>query len=215
MRITNRVVATATLSIIGLAALAGVASGSAVIASDIPDRVDSELLPQAVIDAAVEEQNSLPDVVTAPDDADESPNRAPKAESLASLVQQRGASSIAGRDAECLAGAVYFESKGEPLLGQLAVAEVILNRTRSGRFPGTVCGVVFQPSQFSFVRGGGFPPINRSSRSWRDAVAIATIALNGEWTSGVGRALFFHADHVSPGWRLTRVAALGNHIFYR
>ena len=55
---------------------------------------------------------------------------------------------------ECLAGAIYFESKGEPLTGQLAVAEVIINRAKSGRFPTDVCAVVKQRGQFSFVRGG-------------------------------------------------------------
>jgi N-acetylmuramoyl-L-alanine amidase len=72
-----------------------------------------------------------------------------------------------------------------------------------------------QPSQFSFVRGGGFPPIARNGQQWREAVAIAKIAQNSEWSSGIGKALFFHARYVSPGWRLQRVAAVGNHIFYR
>ena len=77
---------------------------------------------------------------------------------------------------ECLAGAVYFESKGEPLRGQLSVAEVILNRARSGRFPASVCGVVKQRGQFSFVRGGRIPAIARASLAWKRAVAIAHIA---------------------------------------
>ena len=117
---------------------------------------------------------------------------------------------------ECLAGAVYFELKGEPLQGQLSVAEVILNRTRSGRFPSSICGVVKQRSQFSFVRGGRFPPIARSSAAWRKAVGIARVAMQDLADGPAPRALFFHATYVSPGWRgLTRVATVGNHIFYR
>ncbi len=206
--------AVAALSILSLAGLSMVSSTSAVTASALRDTQEITLLPQSVIDAAVAEQAAIPTAIEAPEE-DKIQNDAPKASSLAELVRIHSATSVEGREAECLAGAIYFESKGEPLVGQLAVAEVILNRAKSGRFPSSVCGVIFQPSQFSFVRGGSFPPIAKSSRSWREAVAISTIASNKLWSSGVGKALFFHADHVSPGWRLTRVAALGNHIFYR
>ncbi len=217
MRFSFKPALAAFFTLLSLGAIAAIPGGSSVTASDLPDRADSALLPQSVIDAAIKEEAALPDKVYSPAPLSDSEARVsqPKATSLAELVARRGASSIDGREAECLAGAVYFESKGEPLAGQLAVAEVILNRTHSGRFPATACGVVFQRSQFSFVRGGGFPPIVRSGQNWRQAVAIAKIALANEWSSGVGKALFFHARYVSPGWRLTRVAALGNHIFYR
>jgi spore germination cell wall hydrolase CwlJ-like protein len=75
--------------------------------------------------------------------------------------------------------------------------------------------VVKQRGQFSFVRGGRFPPIARSSAHWRKAVAIAHIATRDLADSDAPRALFFHARHVSPRWKLTRVASVGNHIFYR
>ncbi|WP_106640405.1 cell wall hydrolase [Allosphingosinicella vermicomposti] len=116
---------------------------------------------------------------------------------------------------ECLAGAVYFESKGEPLEGQLAVAEVIINRAKSGRFPASYCGVVKQRGQFSFVRGGKFPPIARGSAHWRKAVGVAHVAAQDLADSKVDDALFFHARRVSPGWKLKRLATVGNHIFYR
>lgn len=116
---------------------------------------------------------------------------------------------------ECLAGATYFESRGEPLEGQLAVAEVIINRAESGRFANSICGVVHQRGQFSFVRGGKMPSINRNSRAWREALAVAQVAQDEEWESSASDALFFHARRVSPKWRLKRVAAVGNHIFYR
>jgi spore germination cell wall hydrolase CwlJ-like protein len=135
--------------------------------------------------------------------------------SLGELVSAFADEDVADSEHECLAGAVYFESKGEPLQGQLAVAEVILNRASSGKFPTTICGVVKQKSQFSFVRGGKIPPIAKTSEAWRKAVAIAHIAKKDLAEGGIGKAMFFHARYVSPRWRLTRVASIGNHIFYR
>jgi hypothetical protein len=134
---------------------------------------------------------------------------------LAQLVAEHAGSSVPSAEFECLAGAVYFESKSEPLVGQLAVAEVIINRSRSGRFPASLCGVVKQRGQFSFVRGGRLPPIPRGSKQWHQAVGISHVALNELAKGNAPRALFFHAKHVSPRWRLTRVASVGNHVFYR
>ena len=119
------------------------------------------------------------------------------------------------RELECLAGAIYFESKSESLKGQLAVGHVIANRAASGRFPSSYCGVVYQRSQFSFVRGRSMPPIARCGMQWKNAVAIARIVDQKLAPTPVSKALFFHARRVSPGWRLTRVATLGNHVFYR
>jgi N-acetylmuramoyl-L-alanine amidase len=136
--------------------------------------------------------------------------------SLAELVEDFSSSDVSDSEHECLAGAVYFESKGEPLKGQLSVAEVIRNRASSGRFPSTYCGVVKQRGQFSFVHGGRLPAIPRSSPAWRKAVAVARIAMNDLADGGAPRAMFFHATYVSPKWRgRTRVATVGNHIFYR
>ena len=122
---------------------------------------------------------------------------------------------IADEAVRCLAGAIYFEAKGEPLSGQLAVADVIINRTKSGRFPGEICGVVKQRGQFSFVRGGSIPAVDSGRAGYRTAVAVAKVALRAAWGSPASDALFFHARQVAPGWGLTKVAAIGNHIFYR
>ena len=117
---------------------------------------------------------------------------------------------------ECLATGIYFEAKSEPLAGQLAVGQVIANRAQSGgRFPGTYCGVLFQRGQFSFIRHGRMPSAPRSSRQWQTAVAIAKIVDQDLKESSIGNALFFHARYVSPSWHLKRVAAIGNHVFYR
>ena len=123
------------------------------------------------------------------------------------------------QDAEqkCLAQAVFFEARGESLEGQLAVAQVVLNRAASGTFPSSICQVVTQPAQFSFVRRGRMPEADRSSECWHKALAIADIArkraLAGEVASNV---LWYHASYVSPSWgrQKTRFAQIGSHIFY-
>jgi N-acetylmuramoyl-L-alanine amidase len=135
---------------------------------------------------------------------------------LSSMVAQLRSSDPGSRELECLAVGIYFESKSEPLAGQLAVGEVIANRANSnGRFPSTYCGVLFQRGQFSFIRGKSLPSVPRASRQWQTAVAVAKIVDQDLKDSAVGNALFFHAKHVSPRWRLKRVASVGNHVFYR
>jgi spore germination cell wall hydrolase CwlJ-like protein len=172
----------------------------------------------------------ITDEVTAPDTAIEAPvadELAPLPETkvetpvrpsgdLATLVAQMRGSNPGSRELECLAVGIYFESKSEPLAGQLAVGEVIANRANSrGRFPSSYCGVLLQRSQFSFVRGRAWPAVPRSSRQWQTAVAIAKIVDQDLKDSAAANALFFHAKRVSPRWKLKRVAAIGNHIFYR
>jgi spore germination cell wall hydrolase CwlJ-like protein len=142
----------------------------------------------------------------------------PQAPSLETDVARLAAAETNGAEEDCLANAVYFEARGESLQGQLAVAEVVLNRARSGRYPPTWCGVVTQRSQFSFVhRGGIIPPANRSSEAWRRAVAIARIAQQGATRMLAPNVLWYHANYVSPAWgrRLSRSSVIGAHIFYR
>ncbi|GGA44705.1 cell wall hydrolase [Sphingomonas psychrolutea] len=133
---------------------------------------------------------------------------------LADAVAAQSMPETIADDLQCMAGAIYFESKGEPLTGQLAVAEVILNRTKSGRFPKSVCSVVTQRGQFSFVRGGRVPAI-ALNKQYRTAVAVARVALADAWDSPASGAMYFHARRVSPSWNRTQVAAIGNHVFYR
>ena len=135
---------------------------------------------------------------------------------LPSMVAQLRSAEAGSRELECLATGIYFESKSESLAGQLAVGQVIANRAESGgRFPGTYCGVLFQRGQFSFVHGRSLPSVPRASRQWQTAVAMAKIVDQDLHKSSVGNALFFHARYVSPGWRMKRVASVGNHVFYR
>lgn len=141
---------------------------------------------------------------------------APRPRSLPEMVEQLGAVEVADEEQHCLARAVYFEARGESLEGQLAVAEVVLNRAASGKYPKGICEVVTQPWQFSFIQNGKFPTPNKASKSWRKAVAIARIAqdkLDGKLSDGV---LWYHADYVAPSWgkRLDREKKIGLHIFY-
>ncbi|WP_344696081.1 cell wall hydrolase [Sphingomonas rosea] len=120
---------------------------------------------------------------------------------------------------ECIAVAVYHEARGEPFDGQLAVAEVIMNRAASGRYPGSWCEVVKQPWQFSFVnpRTGSIPRVNRESASWSYAKAIARIATTNAADAIPADVLWYHADYVAPSWgrRLAMVEKIGAHLFYR
>ena len=134
---------------------------------------------------------------------------------LATMVAQLSSSDPGDRQLECLAAGIYFESKSEPLAGQLAVGDVIANRAESGRFADTYCGVLFQRGQFSFVRGHSWPHINKQGRQWKTAVAIAKIVDQDLKDSAAEGALFFHARRVHPGWHKKRVASIGNHVFFR
>ena len=168
------------------------------------------LAPQAPVASPVTTQNAAP----LGDEA--SGNSIPASPaSLADLVAQQSVTDDLSQELHCLAGAIYFEARNEKLEGQLAVGRVVVARAKSGRFPNSYCGVVYQRSQFSFIRGAAMPSVNRQSRSWHNAVAIAEIAHSGSWQSPVEGALFFHAKRVSPNWRLHRVAQIENHIFYR
>ncbi len=161
--------------------------------------------------AGAQEQNAI-----LPDSEDDGAVASHRGADLATLVADLRDADAGSHEVECLAVGVYFEAKSEPLAGQLAVGQVIANRANSGgRFPGSYCGVLFQRGQFSFVHGRSLPAVPRSSRQWQTAVAIAKIVDQDLKDSEVGNALFFHARYVSPGWRLKRVAAIGNHIFYR
>lgn len=140
-----------------------------------------------------------------------------EAGSLAELVRMVDTDAPMSEQMRCLAGAVYFEARGEELAGQLAVAQVIINRTEDGRFPKSYCGVVAQRGQFSFMRGSAMPKVPTDSPAWTRAVAIAQIADKGMWESPAGDAVYFHARYVRPSWSVgkTRLAQIDTHIFYR
>ena len=197
------------------------ANGSGASAQDVANV--ATLPPEQAVNQPTEaDVQSLPQPFPVSTISNASETAAPEVEapqihaaSLAALVAAQPQPYDLSRELNCLAGAIYFEAKSESLTGQLAVGRVIVARSKSGRFPNSYCGVVYQPSQFSFVRGGGMPGIARTSRQWKNAVAIAQIAHTGTWRSPVEGALYFHAAYVSPGWHLKRVGRIENHVFYR
>jgi Cell Wall Hydrolase len=124
---------------------------------------------------------------------------------------------------KCLAEAIYFEARGETVRGQMAVAQVILNRVFSGKYPNTVCGVVYQNAhrrlhcQFTFACDG-IPDVVREPDMWERAKTIAAEILDGKlWLPEVGKATHYHAHWVRPGWvrEMTKMHRLGVHTFYR
>lgn len=159
-----------------------------------------------VAPVAVESESSSNDAVTA---------QADPADSLSELVESLDVAQATDEDIHCLATTVYYEARSESLSGQLAVANVVLERSKSGRFPKDLCGVVKQPGQFSFVKGGRLPTGPNNAGQWQTAKAIAHIAMEGSWANPVQGALFFHSSRVSPGWRHERLTRIGGHVFYR
>jgi N-acetylmuramoyl-L-alanine amidase len=116
----------------------------------------------------------------------------------------------------CVAEAVYYEARGEPIQGRAAVAYVVLNRAESGKFPETPCAVVAEGCQFSYRCDGR--PESLAVRADRDAAfATAEAVLTGAVADPTDGALFFHASRIRPGWfeSRTRVGEIGNHVFYR
>ncbi len=125
-------------------------------------------------------------------------------------------------EGRCLVQAIYFEARSEPVEGQLAVAQVVLNRTSNPRFPNTICGVVFQNEkmrnrcQFSFACDGlSDNPYN--PEAWDLARRISYIALSERWEDITHSATYYHANYVRPYWvaSLQATARHGRHIFYR
>jgi spore germination cell wall hydrolase CwlJ-like protein len=123
----------------------------------------------------------------------------------------------------CLTNAIYFEARGESERGQMAVAQVVLNRAFSGYYPDNVCGVVYQNShrhlacQFTFACDNVRDVVTEPD-AWEVAKRIARDSLDGKiWLPEIGKATHYHATYVSPWWVRTmkKHKTLGIHIFYR
>jgi spore germination cell wall hydrolase CwlJ-like protein len=129
------------------------------------------------------------------------------------------------RDILCLARNVYFESRGEPIAGQYAVAEVTMNRVASGRYPASVCGVVYQKNwdplrrryvgAFSWTEFDSLPA--PEGGEWLQAWDIAEAVYRGREVPILEGAMFFHASYIRPDWARTKkpLARIGGHVFYR
>ncbi|MFG1345695.1 cell wall hydrolase [Xanthobacter autotrophicus DSM 431] len=127
------------------------------------------------------------------------------------------------RAQKCLAEAIYFESRGEPKRGQVAVAQVIVNRVFSGYYPADVCGAVYQNAhrhlacQFTFACDG-IRDVIREPDMWVQAKEIAADMLDGKlWLASIGRATHYHAYWVHPSWvrEMRKLDRIGVHTFYR
>lgn len=127
------------------------------------------------------------------------------------------------RQEKCLAEAVYFEARGEAVRGQIAVAQVVMNRVFSGFYPTTVCGVVYQNAnrrlacQFTFACDG-IPDVVREPDMWDRAKKIAKATLDGQlWLPEVAKSTHYHAYWVHPSWvrEMRKMYRTGVHTFYR
>ncbi|MEO0399384.1 MAG: cell wall hydrolase [Pseudomonadota bacterium] len=125
-------------------------------------------------------------------------------------------------ESKCLAQAIYYEARSESRIGQLAVADVVLNRVASRAYPSTICGVVFQGShrrtgcQFSFTCDGSMDA-RLNTRLWRQSELLAAAVLSGMRLPVSREATHYHANYVSPKWaaKMTPTAVIGKHKFYR
>jgi spore germination cell wall hydrolase CwlJ-like protein len=124
---------------------------------------------------------------------------------------------------KCLAEVVYFEARGEAVRGQIAVAQVVMNRAFSGKYPNDVCGVVYQNKhrhmacQFTFACDN-YAEVIREPDMWDRAKKIAKAMLDGQiWLPEVGKSTHYHAYYVRPSWvnEMTKLYKFGVHTFYR
>lgn len=127
------------------------------------------------------------------------------------------------REQRCLAAAVYFEARGEPVAGQAAVAQVVLNRVKAPAYPSTICGVVYQNKkwrnrcQFSFACDGIRDKVT-DKKSYATAAKVAKSVTRGKsWSRVVGSSTHYHATYVNPRWakKMKRLTKIGRHIFYQ
>ncbi|MEL6878249.1 MAG: cell wall hydrolase [Pseudomonadota bacterium] len=211
---------TYSLSAAAIVAVASLSFSSADMAGAVAQESEADLvsIPESVeadetVFVSQEVVQPLPEV----SEEDVIEAETPQASSLRELVDLVDTDAALSEQMQCLAGAVYFESRGEPLAGQLAVAQVVINRADDRRFPASYCGVVYQRAQFSFVKSGRMPRIRTGTKAWDRAKAIARIAHEQMWDSEADDSLYFHANYVRPSWsrKKTQRASIKTHIFYR
>ncbi|MBH0238134.1 cell wall hydrolase [Methylobrevis albus] len=186
------------------------AAAEAMVAAYAPD---SSIIAQDAFDAlfaAPRGKPAVPELTVRPGEHWWAKNPLPS--SILSTAEQR-----------CLTDAIYFEARGEPERGQVAVAQVVLNRVKNPAYPETVCGVVYQNKtvrnrcQFSFACDG-IADIVWSRSAWRKAEKVADDVAHGRiWLADIGTATHYHATYVRPNWAgvFHRQAKIGKHIFYQ
>ena len=132
----------------------------------------------------------------------------------------------------CMAKNIYFEAGNQPLAGQIAVSQVVVNRVWSDAYPDDICGVVYQAKWFENWKGTTVPvrhmcqfswfcdgksDVPEDSDTWMQALMVADAVLNGEWQDITEGATHYHNDQVHPYWAdsLNRTVTIDNHIFYK
>ena len=138
-------------------------------------------------------------------------------------IRDKNGNKVSEKELNCLATAIYFEARGESYRGQVAVAQVVLNRVAHRLYPSTICGVVYQNQhkrnacQFSFACDG-IPERVTEQKPWEQAEQIARDVVTGkEFLTEVAYATHYHATYVYPHWapRMKKEAKIGLHVFYR
>lgn len=123
--------------------------------------------------------------------------------------------SVKPKELECLAKNIYHEARGESLQGQIAVAAVTMNRLRAEGFPSSICKVVYQPYQFSWVHQlkNHLP---RNKEAYENAKWVALTVLHGSFKDPTYGATYYHAKSVKPYWikKVSLTTTIGNHKFY-
>ncbi len=179
--------------------------------------VDPNVLPQSVAPQAAVIPVSLPAHIAV------LPPRAPGLPPLSPAQRLHLEGKDRAKAERCLADAIYFEARDQPYQGQVAVAQVVINRVFSGIYPRDVCGVIYQNAkrhlgcQFTFACDGKRKTINEFG-SWARARRIARETLDGQlYVQAVGTSTHYHATYVHPNWvhEMHRIAREGIHLFYR
>lgn len=137
--------------------------------------------------------------------------------SLMSVVSSAKFISSPDGDFECLIEAIYFEARNQSIAGQIAVANVIINRTYHLSHPDNICSVVHEYKQFSYYSDGK-PEYVDDLRSWQEAAQIASFVMFTQDFDITEGSTMYHADYVNPIWdftKLNKVVTIDNHIFYQ
>lgn len=119
------------------------------------------------------------------------------------------------REIRCMADNIYYEARGESVEGKIAVAQVVINRTHYTFYPHTICGVVYDPSQFSWTN---HRPTKKNARDYHKVVSLARAVLTRHLRSDIigTNVVYYHSNAVMPDWadNMEPVAIIGNHLFY-
>lgn len=145
---------------------------------------------------------------------------------LASPIEESVSKVLDEKHVDCMAQAIYFESRNEPLVGQLAVGLVVKNRSDNNLFPNDICDVVHQGPrdskgvplknrcQFSWYCDG-IPEKVLDISKWEKSIYISKLIMSDKIFDFTDGSLYFHNTSVSPNWKLKRIGLIGNHIFYK